>query len=160
MLESVCGSELDVCAIGAPRTVDSGDRPLRDGGSYVRLDVVGGTCTRERAEALAEIPLPPLTLPQGVQLLAGGGGGGSDYDRDVTARLGTRLAPAVLVDHYAALRRRAGWTVRPTASDESGATASAELRDARGVTWHGLIASLALSPTEREVLVRVVRPQP
>ncbi len=142
------------------RAVTASAIPLRDGGSYVSLDVHAGVCTRERAEASAEIPLPPLTLPQGVQQLAGGWGGGSSYGRDVAARLDTRLAPAALVDYYAALLRQAGWTVRPTAGDESGATASAELRDARGVTWHGLIASLALSPTEREVLVSVVRPQP
>jgi hypothetical protein len=35
-----------------------------------------------------------------------------------------------------------------------------ELRDARGTTWHALVAVSALSPTERDVMVRVVRPQP
>ena len=50
--------------------------------------------------------------------------------------------------------------VLPAATDASTATLAAELRDARGRTWHALLAAAALSATERDVLVRVVRSGP
>ncbi|HEX6750380.1 MAG TPA: hypothetical protein VF092_24010 [Longimicrobium sp.] len=136
--------------------------PVRDGGGYLTLESNGaaGSCRREWVEAFREIPLPALPAPDGARQTSGGGGGGSQYDWEASGRLETALTPAALVEYYAGLLRQAGWTVRPSPGDETGATASAELRDAKGETWHGVISAVALSPTEREVVVRAVRPQP
>ena len=58
--------------------------------------------------------------------------------------------------------RHGGKYLRPDAygeavDDGSGATATAELRDARGQAWHGLLAAVALSSTEREAMFRMTR---
>jgi hypothetical protein len=67
VLESVCRSELDVCAIGAPGTVDSGDRALRDG---------GGGSERSHRRYKPESPTPARAEPQaGAQRDRGGDDG-------------------------------------------------------------------------------------
>lgn len=145
------------------RTVNVSIMPVRDGGSYLKLRTLGpaGFCTLRGAGAQDESPLPLLRAPEGAEMRNGSGGsGGSPFDEDTYGRLETALSPAALAEHYAGLLRQAGWTVAPTVAGEGTATAMGELRDARGNSWHALIAVSALSPTEREVMVRVVRPQP
>jgi hypothetical protein len=134
--------------------------PLRNSGGYVKLRADGpGRCTG--STSLEDTPLPVLGTPEGAELRwDGGGGGGSQYEWDSRIRLVTTLAPAALVAHYAALLRQAGWSILPPAVGEDAATATGELRDAQGHTWHALLAVVALAPGERDVLVRVARPQP
>jgi hypothetical protein len=132
--------------------------PVRDGGSYLKLGSWGpvGFCTRA-SDAQDESPLPLLRAPAGAEMRAGTGGSGGE---GAHGRLETALSPAALAEHYAGLLRQAGWTVAPPVAGEGTATVLGELRDARGTTWHALVAVSALSPTERDVMVRVVRPQP
>jgi hypothetical protein len=137
--------------------------PVRDGGSYLKLRSHGpiGFCTPGVAYMQVESPLPLLRAPAGAEMRGGSGGyGGSPFEGDTYGRLETALSPAAVVEHYAGVLRQAGWAVAPPAADEATATATGELRDARGNTWHGVIAVSALSPTEHDVMVRVVRPQP
>jgi|GEM_PF-5591802 len=140
------------------RMVDVRILPVRDGGSYLKLRSYGpaGFCTRRGADAQDEGPLPLLRAPEGAEMRTGTGGSGAE---STYGRLETALSPAALAEHYAGLLRQAGWTVAPPVAGEGTATALGELRDARGTTWHALIAVSALSATERDVMVRVVRPQ-
>jgi hypothetical protein len=134
--------------------------PVRDGGSYLKLRGHGpaGFCT---LDAQGESPLPLLRAPEGAEMRNGSGGsGGGTFEEETHARLETALSPAALAEHYAGLLRQAGWTVAPAVSGEGTATATGELRDAQGNSWHALIAVAALSPTERDVMVTVVRPRP
>ena len=143
------------------RSVQVSLTPLREGGSLLTLGShTTPSCTPEWVAAFDEIPLPSLPQPEGATVLGGGSNGGMQYDWVSDGRLDTPLAPSAVVEHYAGLLRRAGWTVLPPASDASTTTAAAELRDAQGRTWHALIAAVALSATERDVLVRVVRAKP
>ncbi|HVG45253.1 MAG TPA: hypothetical protein VM890_11000 [Longimicrobium sp.] len=144
------------------RSVQVSAFSLPEGGSQLRLSSHAfPSCTPEWIAAFDEVPVPPLPRPEGAKVLGGGGGGGGmGHDWGSYGRLDTPLPPAAVVEHYAGLLRRAGWTFLPPASDPSTATATGELRDAQGRTWHALLAAVALSATERDVLVRVVRAQP
>ena len=136
--------------------------PVRGGGSYLKLRSQGpaALCTPGALDAQAELPLPQLRASEGAEVRGGTGGyGGTPFEGQSYGRLETALSPAAVVEHYAGLLRQAGWTVAPPVAGEGTATATGELRDARGTRWHALIASAALSPTERDVMVRVVRPQ-
>ncbi|MFL5384768.1 MAG: hypothetical protein ACJ8GN_19770 [Longimicrobiaceae bacterium] len=155
------------------RFVRVGGTPLRDGGGYVTLETDGSgrnpnvvvevgpadRCYRPPTD-WKDIPLPVLGAPEGAELHLGpGGGGGSAHAWGATVRLRTTLAPAAVVAHYAALLRQAGWSILPPAGDPDAAAATGELRDARGRTWRALLAAMAVAPGERDVLVRVVRPE-
>lgn len=85
-------------------------------------------------------------------------GGMNEWER--TLRLQTTLAPADVLDHYAAQFREAGWTTSPPASDGGTAALTAGVRDARGATWRALVAVTALSPTERELVIHLLRHDP
>ena len=142
------------------RMVNVSTFPVRDGGSYLKLHTHGpaGFCTLPGAQD--EAPLPLLRAPEGAEMRGGSGGSGSSqFDGGTYGRLETALSPTALVEHYAGLMRQAGWSFAPPAAGEGTATAAGELRDARGNTWRGLIAVTSLSPTEREVTVRVARAQ-
>ncbi|HEX8907017.1 MAG TPA: hypothetical protein VF771_19360 [Longimicrobiaceae bacterium] len=134
--------------------------PVRGGGAYLRMEAQNpaGMCIPDAEDAGSALPVPLLRAPEGVRM-RGGMGGGSPDEWSAHGRLETALSPAAVVEHYAGLLRQAGWTILPPAADEGRATATAELRDAQGRSWHALIAVVALSPTERDVLMRVVRPR-
>ena len=144
------------------RTVTVSILPVREGGSYLKLRSHGpaGFCRPRGPDAQAESPLPLLRAPEGAEMRNGSGGaGGGTFEQEVYGRLETALSPAALVAHYAGLLRQAGWTLAPPAADEGTATVTARRCDGQGNTWHAVIAASALSPTERDVTVRAVRPQ-
>lgn len=155
------------------RFVNVSGTPLRDGGGYVKLETDGsgknphlvvsagpGDQCSLSAIDWKEIPLPVLGAPEGAELRFGSGMGiGSAPAWGSTVRLQTTLPPAAVVAHYAGLLRQAGWSILPPAEAQDAATATGELRDAQGRTWHALLAALAVAPDERDVLVRVVRPR-
>jgi hypothetical protein len=135
--------------------------PIRDGGSYLTLHRHGdgGSCRPEARATLGASPLPLLHAPEGATLRHGWGGfGGSPFEAETYGQLETSLSPAAVVEHYAGLLRQAGWVIAPPTADGSTATATGEVRDAQGNTWQGVIAVMALSPTERDVTIRMARP--
>lgn len=140
--------------------------PREGGGSHLKVEVqpahAHSSCNPEVARRFEgpriEFPVPALYAPEGAELREMGMGTVSDDYQELQARLGTPMAPAELVAHYAAQLRQAGWTAGGTSAGEGVAVQTFARRDASGQGWHAVLAAVAVPGSDRRDLsLRITR---
>lgn len=135
--------------------------PRREGGSYLRLTLdrgpQGSACRREapaRQGDETDVPFPTLQPLPGSMTRGGGGGSSSSNgvttERRWTAHIEASASPADIAAHYAAELRRAGWTVGAPAATPGASALTADLRDAQGQPWRGVLTVVAKPGSARE----------
>jgi hypothetical protein len=134
------------------------------GNSSVRIDYVGDfgapQCTA-RVRTTAFVPtdvlsVPSLQTPAGAMASAPSISGGSDRV-DASVRLTTSLAADEVADGYASQLATAGWTVGVGAHGAGVVARPLTYTFPSGATWRGALTVLVLSPTGRDVSLRMAR---
>lgn len=139
--------------------------PREGGGSYLRLDFRSAEhspCSRQMAQRMVisyhDFPLPALYAPENAEFRGGGSSSGGEDYRETGTRLGTSMAPAELVAHYAAQLREAGWTPAGSSAGEGVALQTFVRRDESGQSWHAVLSAVALPGSDkRDLSLRVTR---
>ena len=140
--------------------------PREGGGSYLKLDLRSAgehsPCSREAAQHMQtfqrDFPVPALHAPENVEFRGGGTSGGGNDFREAGARVGTPMAPAELLAHYAAQLRQTGWTPAGSSAGEGVALQTFVRRDESGQEWHAVLSAVALPGSDkRDLSLRITR---
>jgi hypothetical protein len=162
------GSSLSKTFCRENRSINASASARPAGGAFVTVSASGVMNTlcdvraierRRSRQPWDDIELPELVPPAGVR---GGrsGGGGSDGYRESTARLYTTNSMGSLVEHFGEQLKRAGWTLGTRLDGTDASLLSATKTDTSGRRLTATLLATRVGETERDLLFRVVVPDP